>query len=241
MKQYNPQNGSAIIYVFVGVILFAILAITFSRGMRQTTGDVDSKTAKVGATEIIEYAKAIDRSVNRMLLNQISEADIGFTNSTTTLSGTGAALYTGNPNCATATCQVFDPTGGKINPRPVSSSYVLDNATMGALNPMSGGIFPNVVIIDSLGTANPDLVLSFYGLKPAVCAAINDAFNIQNPSGLPPTEDATAAGDMFTGDFISATTVGDGVADLAGKTDFCYKFSGSSPTLYVYQHVLIIR
>ena len=45
---------------------------------------------------------------------------------------------------------------------------------------------------------------------------------------------------MFT-DFISATTVGDGVVDLAGKTDFCYKFSGSSPTLYVYQHVLIIR
>ncbi len=236
------QRGSALIYVFIGVILFGILGITYTRSMQQKSGDIDDKTAKVGASEIISYAKTIDRAVNKMLLNEVSEADLGFTNSVTTLSASGGTIYTGNANCSVATCEIFDPAGGKVRAAPVGSSYIIDNYLLNGSAPMAGAIFPAKVIVESLGSTEPDLVISFYGLKMAVCRSINNSFNIDNPNNVPPVEDNIPAIDYYDGDLsTSTTTLGDTVADLEGKMDFCYKASGSDPALYIYQHVLIAR
>lgn len=238
----KSQNGSAIVYVFIGIILFAILMLAFVRGLKQSSsgGDTDTKTARVAASEIANYAKTVERAVNKMLMNRISESDLGFTNAVTTLDASGLALYTGNPNCAAATCQIFDTGGGKVKPLALPPSYLIDNSALLATDPMAGAIFPNVVTIDSLGTAEPDLVLSFYGLTEPVCIAINDMFGVENPSGHPPVENTTAAGDMFTGSFNSSTTLGDDVTDLANRSDFCYNPSANN-LIYVYQHVLIAR
>lgn len=235
------QNGSALVYIFIGVILFAALALSFSRGMNQSSSGVSAKTAKVGASEIVEYAKTIERAVNKMVLNGISESDLDFSNMVTTLTASGGALYTGNAGCATASCKVFDPSGGKIKPLELSPDYLIDNGLLGAGDPMAGAIIPNVVVVDTLGSADPELVISFYGLSEPVCVAINDMFKVDNPGNRPPSENATAAGDMFTGAYTSATTIGDGTPDLAGRTDFCYKQSGSSPAIHVYDHVLLTR
>lgn len=113
---YHSQSGSAIIYVFAGVILFAALAFTFARGFKGNVTDVDEKTARIGATEVLEYVKSVDRAVNKMLLNSVSENDLGFTNDVTTLTASGATIYSGNANCTTNSCQVFYPDGGKSNP-----------------------------------------------------------------------------------------------------------------------------
>ncbi|MDY0029275.1 MAG: hypothetical protein RBR86_04945 [Pseudobdellovibrionaceae bacterium] len=236
------QQGSALIYVFIGVILFGILGITYTRSMQQKSGDVDDKTAKVGASEIISYAKTIDRAVNKMLINRVSEADLGFTNTVTTLNASGGTIYSGNPNCSVATCEIFDAAGGKVRPTLVGSSYIIDNYLLNGNDPMAGSIFPAKVIVEELGSAEPDLVISFYGLKMAVCKSINNSFNIDNPNDAPPVEDDIPAVDYYDGDLsTSTTTLGDTVADFEGKMDFCYKASGSDPALYIYQHVLIAR
>ena len=159
------QAGSAIIYVFVGVILFGILGLTFSRSMQQSSGDISEKTAKVGASEIIAYARSIDRAVNKMILNGTSETDIGFFFFLTTLNAGGGAHYLGNANCAVAECEIFDPAGGKVKPRLISSNYVIDNDTLSPAYPMAGAIIPTVIQVDALGSTDADLAISFFGLK----------------------------------------------------------------------------
>lgn len=238
---YHRQRGSAIIYVFAGIILFGALAFSFSRGFKGNITDTDEKTARIGASEVIDYVRSIDRAVNKMLLNSVSENDLGFTNDITTLAASGATIYSGNANCSVTSCEVFSPEGGKVKARLPSSTYLIDNGTLASGSPMAGAIYPNVVEIQDLGTAAGDLVISVYGLKKNVCKIINESFGITNPNDAPPSEDATAAGDQYKGSFTTSTTIGDGVADLAERTDFCYKQSGSSPEMFVYQHVLIIR
>lgn len=74
----NSQRGSAIVYVFIGVILFAALALTFSRGMRDSTGNVSSKTAKIRAAEITGYADKVNMTVQKLLLKGCSETELNF-------------------------------------------------------------------------------------------------------------------------------------------------------------------
>lgn len=206
-SKFGSQSGGALIYIFIGVILFAALALTFSRGMRSNTSNISAKTSKIGASEFVEYSKLIERATNKMLLNGASEADIGFTNSITTLNASGATIYSGNPNCSTTSCEVFDYQGGRVKASLPSSTYLIDNASLAATSPMAGAIYPNVVTIQDLGSASPDLVISFYGLKPEVCAAINDFFGVANPNGAPPVEDGTAAADQYKGSFTTTTTI----------------------------------
>lgn len=227
-------------YVFIGVVLFGALALTFARSLNGPVGEIDSKTAKVGSSEIIEYMKNIDRAVNKMILTRVSETDIGFTNSVTTLTASGASYYAGNSNCAVDSCQIFSNLGGKVKAMTPSSSYLIANTSLPASGPMAGAILPYVVNISGIGSASPDLVMAVYGLKDTVCQSINSAFKIG--SGTIPTEDNLTAGTLYTGSLASSpVTLGDGATELEGKTDFCYHISGSSPATNVYVHVLISR
>ena len=119
------------------------------------------------ATEIIEYAKLLIVPVNRMLLNQISSR-YRIYQQHNDFEDRRSSLHW-QPNCATATCQVFDPTGGKINPRPnviFVCFLICNDGRSGTPCPED---FPNVVIIDSLGT-NPDLVLSLWLKTSSLCS-----------------------------------------------------------------------
>ncbi len=236
------QSGSALVYVFIGVVLFGALALTFARSLNGPVGEIDSKTAKVGSSEIVEYMKGIDRAVNKMVLHRVSETDIGFTNTVTTLTAGGASYYSGNTNCATDDCEVFSNNGGKVKAMLPSSSYLIDNSSLSASGPMAGAVLPYVVNISGTGSASPELVMAVYGLKDTVCQSINTAFKIDTTSGAIPTEDNLPASTLYTGDLTSSTvTLGDGATVLEGKNDFCYQISGSTPATNVYIHVLIAR
>ncbi len=235
------QNGSALIYIFIGVILFAALALVFARGARQTGGSIDSKTAKVGASEIIQSAKILDRAVEKMITNGISEGDLGFSNSVSTLTVSGASYYGGNPNCVVATCQIFDPDGGGIRAQMISGAYVIPSGGLSASDPMPGDSFPVIAQIKDLGSAEPELLWASVGLKLEVCKSINDAFKVENPNGFPPIDSALDATNHFEGSFTTATILGNSAAEIAAHEDFCYKFASSDPAVYVYIHNLITR
>lgn len=240
-SQRPQQSGSALIYIFIGVILFAALALVFARGARQGGGSIDAKTAKVGASEIIHATRNIHGAVEKMIQNGISEADIGFTNAVTTLAVNGASYYSGNPNCLDATCQIFDAAGGAISPQMVASAYVIPENDLGASDPMPGDSFPAIAQIKDLGSAEIDLLWVTAGLKLEVCKAINDAFKVENPGGFPPVETALDATNLYVGQFSTATILGNSAAEIAGQQDFCYKFASSDPSYYVYVHTLLIR
>lgn len=236
------QSGSVLVYVFIGVVLFGALALTFARSLNGPVGEIDSKTAKVGSSEIIEYMKGVDRAVNKMVLHRVSETDIGFTNTVTTLTAGGGSYYSGNANCMADACQIFKNTGGNVKPMTPSTSYLINNSSLPASGPMAGAVLPYVVNISGIGSASPELVLAVYGLKDTVCQSINAAFKIDAGSGAIPTEDNMPASTLYTGSLASSTvTLGDGATELEGKSDFCYHISGSSPATNVYVHVLIAR
>lgn len=237
----RSQNGSALIYIFIGAILFAALALVFARGARQSGGSVDAKTAKVGASEIIHTTQSIHRAVEKMLQNGISESDIGFGNSLTTLTVNGASYYGGNPNCAAATCQIFDAAGGGVSAQMTARAYVISAGDLAASDPMPGDSFPVIAQIKDLGSAEPDLLWATVGLKLEVCKAINDAFKVENPNGFPPTDSALDATNLYVGQFTTATILGNSAAEIAAREDFCYKFASVTPAVYVYIHSLITR
>lgn len=239
---HNHQSGSALVYVFIGVVLFGALALTFARSLNGPVGEIDSKTAKVGSSEIIEYVKNIDSAVNRMILHRVSETDIGFTNTVTTLDASGASYYSGNTNCTTDDCEIFSNSGGKVKALLPSTSYLIDNSLISPSAPMAGAILPYVVNISGIGSASPELVIAVSGLKDPVCQSINTAFKIDTTSGAIPTEDNLPSSTLYTGNLTSSTvTLGDGATELDSKNDFCYQISGSSPATNVYIHVLISR
>ena len=81
-------------------------------------------------------------------------------------------------------------------------------------------------------------MLSGY-ITPEVCIAINDALDVTNPGGLPPTFNYGAGGEGYTGTFgAAAGTFSNGA--VTNQASYCYGIA-ARPGVYNYMVVLIAR
>lgn len=78
----NNEGGGILVYIFIGIILFAALAYAFSKGGGSTGSSASDKSAKLYATQVIGDVQALRDSVQEALAKGCSESEISFENDT---------------------------------------------------------------------------------------------------------------------------------------------------------------
>lgn len=214
----NSESGNAFFIVMVGIVLFAALMFTFSRGARQGADQLSGRQASVTASDILSYAQIMERSVNRALSKARSENRLSFENDFVSGYDNPDCPGVGNP------CRVFAKTGG-------GASWMASDefANEGAPWFFSGH---NTIL--GVGTAAPDLVMLLPGLNTAACQALNDALNI---SPTPTDADGIERTTKFKGTFGSSGQIG-GVA-VTGVFSACVQDTDEGD--YFFYHVLLAR
>ena len=221
------QTGSAIIWIFIMVALFAALSFVVAKGMRGNTGDLDKKRAELAATEILDYARNMKQAVQTLQINGCEDTEVSFDNAV--LSG-----YS-NPNAPIdESCHVFKPNGGGLRYRKVERDWLDDTYAGGSS--FQSWVGTGNVAITNIGSTNLDLLLYVPYLKSDICKKINKILNISEPVPI----DLFSASE-FIGNYTASVQpeIGDEAAILAGKTIFCAKRASS--TWYYFGQVLIAR
>ncbi len=220
-KTLRGEAGNAMFIVMIGVVLFAALMYTFSRGARQGGGKMTEKRTEIAVAELLGFSQKIERGVTRILRTATSETDISFDNSFASAA---------NPNCTTNKCKVFKPEGGAL----------LWQNTPEGINAGAGWLFNGNNTIKGVGcdtaAANcTDLIALLTGITLTACNEINKQLGI---IGSAPPEDSNNNIDEsspFTGDFTHAETLAVTGGALDGKYAGC--FEEAPGTYYFYQVV----
>jgi hypothetical protein len=164
------QRGNAFIFVLLGVALFGALAFTISRGMRsQTTSSLSSRDADLAVSDILSYAQKLERGVNKLRQNGVSENDISFEND----------FITGyNHTPSVDKNKIFSPTGARVN-------WVKPQAGANNGDPW---IFTGETCVASVGTGgagcssdtnpNEELLAVLPNVTKVICDKINERLNI---------------------------------------------------------------
>ncbi len=190
------ESGNVFLIIMLGIILFAALSFTVSRGMRSgNTSAMSAQQAELKASTILTSAQKVQRAVDRLRRKGISESDISFDQTIV------ATVYDhGQP----ATNAVFDPTGGALNwqtpPEDANdgSDYLYTGSTCIA------GIGTGASGCDSDAASNEELLMALPNVNDSVCTAINDRLNI---TGIPADTGGGASTTEFVGTFADDTEI----------------------------------
>ena len=155
------EQGSAIIWVLVMVVLFAALTLAVSDGSRTGTTQISDKQAELAAVEILDYARNIKNAVHQLQINGCSDTEISFEN----------AIVSGysNPNSPSdKSCDVFNGNGGGMRLHVVSDNYL--DLSFKSSNPDNFGTyyFNSGLQVDNLGTNATELRASVNFIKISI-------------------------------------------------------------------------
>lgn len=206
----NPQRGSLMFYILLGVILFAALSYVVMNMVRSGGDYGASEQAKLQAHALVEYAQKAKITVQDMRLSGIAADDLVFLKP-------GDVGYTTAPH----TNKVFHPSGGGL---PITTFP--DALAPGSVTP-AAGVYMTRTAIDDVGTSADEVIVSIRGVRADVCAAINQ--NLVGSSTIPSTGSNNHQALFVTGasNLTTATCAG-----CAGHGSLCV--SQSSPTIYTF-------
>lgn len=204
-RNYNHhESGNVFLIILIGIVLFAALMFTFSRGVQQGTEGMGGREAELAASDIVAYGQQMQRGVERIIGRGISESDISFANDQDT-------NYT-NPACIDNRCLIFHADGGAVKWKSPPSGVNFTSATY-FIGPNRVGSADGTTA--DIGTGARDLVLML-PVNTNVCEAINTI-----TSKLPIWANGSAA---------NATTRFIGDYNAAGGTALSYGNDVNQPT-----------
>ncbi len=192
----KSESGNTFLMIMIGIVLFAALMFTISRGMNENPTTISSRQAKITASDIISYSQQMGRGVARMMQKSCSENDLSVENSY--VSG-----YEHTP-AAPDSCMLFKLGGGRI-----SYKDVIDGITEIIF---TGANYVEGIGSDCEAVSCTDLVVLFK-VNKTICEALNDALSINSIAEEPDTLSTT----KFTGDF----TYADKITAAAGQSSAC--------------------
>lgn len=249
MTADNRSAGNVILFILLAVALFGALAYTFMRGSEGGQGNMTQQQAKVAAQEILDYAKNVETTVNRLRARGCSENQLSFDYDIPATTG-----YENSNAPADYSCHVFHQNGGKLTHRSPLPAWLDQSKTsqsdFGALivtgkscvygiGTNKGQCAANVI------TSDQELLLIVPYVRKEVCDEINKMMNSAEADGSA-SQDASnswAIGTYhFTGSFMDVSQIGDNTSPLANKYHACYEGDVNPPsgTYHVY-NVLIAR
>ncbi|MGH1399028.1 MAG: hypothetical protein ACRBCT_07430 [Alphaproteobacteria bacterium] len=253
-KQNNTENGNALWFILIAVVLLGLLTMVLSRGGSSTDQTGDFEQLRVQAAEILRTAKSIEAAVQEMELRGVSENDISFENTTSTTD------YT-NANCDTSsdrsypTCQIFNVGGAGLTYKTPSTSW-LDSSNSGSTY-YGDWLFTGNTCIPNVGegvdascnstAGNMELMIILPYITQNLCNHINRTVSAPTTSGTPPADDGNTWTDgsaEFAGTFgNSANTLTDNpIADIDNIHTGCFEGGGTpAANTYHFYHVLKAR
>lgn len=254
-KHIERQRGSALIFILIGIALFAAVSYAVTQGMRVTS---DSKGMALGAqektniavTDIMQYLETLKMRVF-MMMNQdgVLDTQIDFKNDVYKSVNGNQLTSNINPSCLTDKCHVFSPYNSNgIIPMTFPSATVSVPQAVATL-PINGhgGVYQ--VVVYGVGTSAPDLIFVIHGIRPEICNAYNakqgittSFTNTDNTLTFLSENDSTAIPVAFAGAYTTTNIFGANATGFAGKKSFCAPaMNNTNPNSLAIWHVLIAR
>ena len=236
MTIITNENGNALWFILLSVVLLGGLTAIISKGGSSSSQSGDFEKLKIKATTLLRYTKSVERAVQNMQLRGISESDLDF-----------VAIDAGHDNtdCTTTDCQIFHSAGGGVPYRTIAdviSDTSFSNDWIISAENRVGGLG-----CDDHTAGCTDLIMIAPGIAQDLCLAINKLQDITNPSGAAPQQKTFETGTKFTGSItagdiesiIGGTDATDESPQVERKSAGCiYEFGGGSNTHYFYQVLL---
>lgn len=219
----SRERGNVFIFILLGVVLFAALMFTVSRGLNTGTSTISGSLARNQAIDIINYTQQVERAVARLLEQGVSESDISFENAV--VSG-----YAHSP-VVSADAKVFQQASNLgVNwksPDP-QATYQGNNQW----------IFDGSWIVTGDGDDTRSELGMYLFVKRDVCAELNKQLGVTVDLSVSMGSGITYS--KFTG------TYADNPARTSANVpvSFCYRGSaseGSQSGEYVFGHMLLAR
>lgn len=233
--QNKTESGNVFFYVLLGIILFAALAFTVSRGFQSsTTQTLTNREAELATSDILDMAQKLARAVDTVRRKNCSENDVSFSN--TIISG-----YAHSP-VVTDKCKVFNKTGGRMSYTAPASKWL--DSTKSGQSLYGQWFFTGASAVNSLESTGSELLAILPYVKKEICLEINDRLTIANASSSPPADVSTSYDTTkFTGSFPGTFEILDsgGTSELAGKEAGCFESSSSPASGYHFYYALIAR
>ncbi len=225
----TSERGNVLFLILIAVALFAALsyAVTSSQRTSEDTGSGDK--ARLKATEIIQFATAIQNAVLRLKMSGCDDTQLSFYHAS---QSTGYEYD--NPNSpGNHRCDIFHPSGGNISYRKAGGDI---NYYYWSAGDMLGGI----------GTSTRPEILMTVGLRDArICEAINKGLGLASPETSGYTNQFM--GTDYRGVFNNYYTLHGGTSSpLHAVSSACLKsLAGGRPeswgSTYFYYHVIVAR
>lgn len=155
------EKGNALLYVLIGVGLFAMLSYTLSRNVDVGSTTISAEQVDLKANELINHAQQVSQAIQQMLMTGSRIEDIDF------VLPTDAAFNT-PPNLN----KIFHPSGGGIN---VFNGQDLELYSVP--NPFGPGIggwqSMTATNVEWTPTSAVDIIYTFGKVAPEICSKIN--------------------------------------------------------------------
>lgn len=234
MYERPSEQGNALWFILVAIVLLAALTILLTRGGSNVTQSGDIEQFRIKSSQLLRYAKSIESAIDQMKMRGVSESLISFENPTT------AANYA-NAGCAVTDCKVFDAGGGGQEYKAPASG-VNDGSDWIFTGANNVGTTANPVGTTAARTGN-DLVMLLANVNQSLCIQINRELRIGTAGTLP--EDAAGlAVTPFTGTYVNALNLIDGNPapfELDGKNAGCFINTAPNPDVVYFYYVVLAR
>lgn len=237
------EKGSIVVWLLVGVLLFAALGMAMMRGSRTSAVSLSQEQAKAYANQLISYGQELKSAVKRLELRGCGVSKISFE---TTAVGYN---YTNASAPDDGSCDVFDARGGGMN-WPAIPRAMLDPAMEAGNANFGVPFFTGMAGVVGLGKdcANDscsELLLLVADIQKTVCEEINRKFSLPppgtesitnySPHDVPPI--------LFQGSYTyinAGSVVGNDILALARQQTGCFQ-SETTGNPYVFFQVLLTR
>lgn len=228
----NTQSGNILVYVLMGVALFAALSFVLSRQMADKNGatsGMDDNKAQFMATQLINHASQMKNVLGQMGVlggNTISDFDF-------TLPSAGTF------NDAPTSKKVFHPAGGGMPAFTSTEPALFDpdqtrDAGWNVVTTRSVEWAETRNASGSLISPTTDVLYNFVDVNPSICAAIN--YRLAGTTDIP-----ELVGETVDDVFLSTATVdlnATNCPDCNKRQSLCVKDSGP---VYVFYNIVAQR
>lgn len=234
--------------ILIAVALFAALSYAVTSSSRGG-GSVQNEKDLLLRAQITQFGGELRQAILRLkLAGQCTDESLSFdSHNNTSSKGNGTIYDYNNPfSPGDGSCGVFTKEGGNVSPRRIPAELVIPAAPCPAcMTPDSWLVTATRVLgngSDAADSSGSDLVLWLGRLTREQCLAVNRELGITNPGGEPPVESFDCQGPQFQGIYSAcAEPIGNDIAELAGKQEFCFDWGGGAAGGYLYMQVLLGR
>ena len=161
-KQYsNSEQGNALVYVLIAIVLFAALGFTLSRHQSNSdTSELIEAHAEIHALELISYASQAKSIVDQMVFSGTNLNNIDLTLPSEAGFSTAPHVH-----------KVFHPQGGGLTPANLPQNAINEITTI----PEGAGWYMGQVnSVEWTASTSTDIILTAYQITKPACEAINE-------------------------------------------------------------------